>query len=161
MYALSRSRRPGRRNVGRPCCSPRAIHKQQPLCLLDRFSSVCVRHILVSVRCSLFDQHVSRRLPEHLPSVLQTSSGNTGPRGMRSMFVNEITRWTHGRARATLRRWRLRTGPRNVAITTLGRKRAISGRGLSSSARTRQAGRPTEEERGDHAASRTEGAPPS
>ena len=40
-------------------------------------------------------------------------------------------------------------------------KRAISGRGLSSSARTRQAGRPTEEERGDHAASRTEGAPPS
>ena len=31
---------------------------------------MCVRHILVSVRCSLFDQHVSRRLPEHLPSVL-------------------------------------------------------------------------------------------
>ena len=56
------------------CCSPRAIHKQQPLCLLDRFSSVCVRHILVSVRCSLFDQHVSRRLPEHLPSVLQFAS---------------------------------------------------------------------------------------
>ena len=33
-----------------------------------------VRHILVSVRCSLFDQHVSRRLPEHLPSVLQFAS---------------------------------------------------------------------------------------
>jgi hypothetical protein len=42
--------------------------------MLDRFSSVCVRHILVSVRCSLFDQHVSRRLPEHLPSVLQFAS---------------------------------------------------------------------------------------
>ena len=36
----------------------------------DCFSSLCLRHILVSVRCSLFDQHVSRRLPEHLPSVL-------------------------------------------------------------------------------------------
>jgi hypothetical protein len=45
--------------------------KQQRLCLLDRFSCVCVLHILVSVRCSLFDQHVSRRLPEQLPSVLQ------------------------------------------------------------------------------------------
>ena len=33
-----------------------------------------VRHIIVSVRCSLFDQHVSRRLPEHLPSVLQFAS---------------------------------------------------------------------------------------
>ena len=53
------------------CCSPRAICKQQLLCLLYRFSSLCVRHILVPVRCSLFDQHVSRRLPEHLPSELQ------------------------------------------------------------------------------------------
>ena len=35
------------------CCSPRAIHKQQLLCLLDCFSSLCHRHILVSVRCIL------------------------------------------------------------------------------------------------------------
>ena len=61
------------------CCSPRAICKQQLLCLLDRFSSLCVRHISrVCSLCSLFDQHVARRLPEHLPSVLQTSRSGTG-----------------------------------------------------------------------------------
>jgi len=41
------------------CCSPRAIHKQQPLCLLDRFSSVvfvtfsCLFVVLSSISMSL------------------------------------------------------------------------------------------------------------
>ena len=96
----------------RNCCSPRAIHKQQPLCLLDRFSSVCVRHILVSVRCSLFDQHVSRRLPEHLPSVLQTPTNRIL---FRTLFLLQLARGSKdvfgglnvilGRARRSLGRW--------------------------------------------------------
>ena len=46
--------------------------KQQLLCLLDRYYLLCVFVTFsCSVRCSLFDQHASRRLPEHLPSVLQ------------------------------------------------------------------------------------------
>ena len=51
------------------CCSPRAICKQQLLCLFLFF--VCSSHSSrVCSLCSLFDQHVSRRLLEHLPSEL-------------------------------------------------------------------------------------------
>ena len=46
--------------------------------VIDRFSSLCVRHISgVCSLCPLFDQHISRRPPKHLPSVLQRLSGSS------------------------------------------------------------------------------------
>ena len=61
--------------------------------VIDRFSSLCVRHISgVCSLCPLFDQHISRRPPKHLPSVLQRLSGSScgscerDARGRRSLI---------------------------------------------------------------------------
>ena len=58
-------------------------------------SSLCVRHTLLSSRvcslCSLFDQHVSRRLPEHLPSVLQAAGPSLVSRPVRSSCRRGLT----------------------------------------------------------------------